>query len=278
MTKTTLLAICLAPLAESSSAGGAPPAAELSNDLVRLRVYLPDAKTGFYRGTRFDWSGVIASAEYAGHNYFPQWFQRVDAKVRDFIYDGPDIVAGPCTAITGPSEEFVTDGSALGYDEARAGGTFIKIGVGVLRKPDDGKYDMFHPYEIVDGGKWSVHRESDAIEFKQELADPSSGYGYEYRKTVSLAKAKPELVLSHSLRNRGRRTIHSSVYNHNFLYLDRQAPGPQLSITLPFAIQASPAPDPLLAEIRGQEIHFKKTLSGEDRVYFAIEGFGDQAK
>jgi hypothetical protein len=137
------------------SSADSPPTAEITNSLVRLRLYLPDAKTGFYRGTRFDWAGIIASAEYAGHDYFTQWFQRTDAKVHDFIYDGPDIVAGPCTAATGPAEEFASDGSALGFSEAKAGGSFIKIGVGVLRKPDDAKYDMFRLYEIVDGGKGS---------------------------------------------------------------------------------------------------------------------------
>jgi hypothetical protein len=177
MTKTTLIAACLAPIAGACSSADSPPKAEITNGPVRLRVYLPDAKTGFYRGTRFDWAGVIGSAEYAGHDYFPQWFQRADAKVHDFIYDGPDIVAGPCTAITGPSEEFVTDGKALGFDEAKPGGTFIKIGVGVLRKPDDAKYDMLRVYEMMDGGKWAVRRDSDAIEFRHELSDPSTVYG-----------------------------------------------------------------------------------------------------
>ena len=274
MTKTTLIAACLAPIAGVCSSADSPPTAEITNGSVRLRVYLPDAKTGFYRGTRFDWAGVIGSAQYAGHDYFPQWFQRGDAKVRDFIYDGPDIVAGPCTAITGPSEEFVTDGKALGFDEAKPGGTFIKIGVGVLRKPDDAKYDMFRVYEMVDGGKWAVHRDSDAIEFRQELSDPSTGYAYDYRKTVSVTKDKPQLVLDHSLRNTGRRAIHSSVYNHNFIYLDRQAPSPDISITVPFMIQASPTADRHLAEVRGNQIVFRNTLTGEDRVYLAIAGFG----
>jgi len=274
MTTTTLITACLVSIAGVCSAADSPPAAQITNGSVRLRVYLPDAKTGFYRGTRFDWAGVIGSAEYAGHDYFPQWFERADAKVRDFIYDDPDIVAGPCTAITGPSEEFVTDGKALGFDEAKPGGTFIKIGVGVLRKPDDAKYDMFRVYEMVDGGKWAVRRDYDAIEFRQELSDPSTGYAYDYRKTVSVTKGKPQLVLDHSLRNTGRRAIHSSVYNHNFLYLDRLSPSPDISITFPFMIQAAPPPDQHLAEVRGNQIVFRKTLTGEDRVYLAIAGFG----
>src|SRR5579859_3057907 len=95
MTKTTLIAACLAPMTGVCAAADSPPTAEITNGSVRVRLCLPNAKTGFYRGTRFDWAGVIASAEYAGHDFFPQWFQRADAKVRDFIYDGPDIVAGP---------------------------------------------------------------------------------------------------------------------------------------------------------------------------------------
>src|SRR5439155_26740317 len=35
--------------------------------------------------------------------------------------------------------------------------TFIKIGVGVLRK-DEGAYDYVEQYEIVDSGKWTVER------------------------------------------------------------------------------------------------------------------------
>src|SRR6266699_196136 len=122
--------------AEIVGLGAPAPEAEIADGPVRARVYLPDATTGFYRGTRFDWSGVIGSLEYAGHNYYPQWFQRSDPSVHDFIYDGADIVAGPCTAITGPAEEFVTNGKGLGFDQAKAGETFVKIGVGVLLKPD----------------------------------------------------------------------------------------------------------------------------------------------
>jgi hypothetical protein len=278
MTKATLIAACLTPIAGACSSAEAAPTAEITNGLIRLRLYLPDAKAGFYRGTRFDWAGVIGSAEFAGHDYFTQWFQRTDPNVHDFIYEGRDIVAGPCTAITGPAEEFATEGKALGFDDAKAGGTFIKIGVGVLRKPDDAKYDMFRLYPIVDGGKWTVRRNPDSAEFRQEVSDASNGYGYDYRKTVSVTESKPQFVLDHSLRNTGTKPIRSSVYNHNFLYLDRKAPGPDLSITLPFLIQAAPQPDPNLAEIRGNQIVFKKILTGEDRVYCTIAGFGPNPK
>src|ERR1041385_3466900 len=119
------------------------PSAEISNGQIRAKLYLPDPKNGFYRSTRFDWSGVIGSLEYKGHEYYGTWFNRIDPKVHDFAYEGSEIVASPFTAMLGPGEEFQTNGKALGWDEAKPGGTFIKIGVGVLRKPDESNYDRF---------------------------------------------------------------------------------------------------------------------------------------
>ncbi len=254
------------------------PQTRITNGVIRLTVYLPDAQTGYYRGTRFDWAGVVSDLEYAGHNYYPEWFQRTDPEVVDYVYEGADIVAGPCTAITGTPEEFSTDNKALGFDEAEVGGTFIKIGVGVLRKPDEAPYQIFRLYEIVDGGRWEVDPTADAVELTQRLADAVSGYGYVYRKTVSLTKGKAQMVLAHSLRNSGRRAIRSSVYNHNFLYLDRQPPGPDFVVSLPFAIQAQRPSETSFVEIRGRQIVFTKTLAGEDRVMFGFQGFGVEAK
>src|SRR5262249_30758040 len=148
--------------------------AEISNNLIRMRLDLPDLEKGFYRGTRFDWSGVIGSLVYQGHNYYATWFTRVDPAVFDFIFDGADIVAGSCGAVTGPVEEFTTDGKALGYDDARPGGTFIKIGVGVLRKPEAGDaYSPYHQYTIADPGTRTVRTQRDSIEFAHSLADPT---------------------------------------------------------------------------------------------------------
>jgi hypothetical protein len=201
MTKSSSIASCVAVIAGVGASAQTAPQVEINNNLVRVRLYLPENKTGFYRGTRFDWSGVIGGLTYAGIEFYPQWFQRTDLAVHDFIYDGPDIVAGPCTAITGPAEEFVSNGKALGFDEAKPGGTFIKIGVGVLRRPDDRPYDPYRLYEIVDGGRWTVTPGQRSVVFNQILAEAVTGYGYEYQKTVSLADDQPQLVLAHTLRN-----------------------------------------------------------------------------
>jgi hypothetical protein len=252
-----------------------PPEAEISNGQIRAKLYLPDAERGFYRSTRFDWSGVIGSLEFNGHQYYGPWFTRTDPAVRDFIYKGTDIIASAQSAVVGPAEEF---SRPQGYNTAKPGETFVKIGVGVLRKPDDTNYSAYANYAIVDSGKWSVTRQPDAVGFVQELNDPASGYGYEYRKTVRLTAGKPELVIEHSLRNTGKLPLQTNQYNHNFLVLDGAATGPEFTITVPFQIQSSRPPDPEDAEIRGNQIVYRKTVTGKDQVAFGIQGFGKEPK
>ena len=54
------------------------PSAPFENELIEARVYLPDPENGYYRGTRFDWSGAIYSLEFAGHQYFGEWQESDD--------------------------------------------------------------------------------------------------------------------------------------------------------------------------------------------------------
>src|SRR5438876_7498657 len=165
MTKTCVV-LCLA---FGLAIAAEPPQAEISNGVIKAKLYLPDPENGYYRATRFDWSGVIASLDYKAHSYFGQWFEKYDPKIHD--------------AIMGPVEEFRTNGAGLGYDEAKVGETFIRIGVGVLRKPEEPRFGQFKTYDIVDSGKWTVRKGPDWVEFNQELTGPS-GYAYSYRKTV----------------------------------------------------------------------------------------------
>ncbi|MGA1236872.1 MAG: hypothetical protein ACO34E_08400 [Limisphaerales bacterium] len=254
------------------------PQITITNQVLRATVYLPDAGNAFYKGTRFDHAGMIGSLHFAGHNYFPQWFTRIDPEVHDFKYDGDAIVASPCTAATGPAEEFSTNGKPLGFDTAKAGQTFIKIGVGLLLRPDNRDYDPYRLYPIRNAGSWSVRTTSRSVECQQHLEDPSSGHAYQYRKTIYLAPGKtPRLILAHSLRNLGQHTLETDVYNHNFLYLDQLPPSPGTRISLPFEIKATPEPDAALAKTEGRSIKFQRTFSGEDRIFMQIQGFSQSA-
>jgi hypothetical protein len=265
--------LSLGLLTASPALGRDFPSAEISNGPIIAKVYLPDAKNGFYHSTRFDWSGVIGSLKYKGHDYYGAWFQKVDSATYDFGYDDTGVVSAPFTAMVGPGEEFNTNGKALGYEQAKAGGTFIKIGVGVLRKPEEPKFDHSKPYEIVDGGKWTVSKTRNSVEFTQVVSDAATGYGYIYKKVVRLVPGKPEMLLEHTLKNTGSKAISSTVYNHNFWSLNHIAPGPGLEITLPFALQALRPINNDFIQLQGKKVVYVKGLAGKDRATATLGGF-----
>ena len=238
-----------------------PPEAEIRSASLQAKLYLPDPEQGYYRATRFDWSGVIKSLEFKGHNYFGQWFPKYDPKIND--------------AITGPVEEFLTNGTGLGYAEAKTGESFVKIGVGAVRKPEEKAFRQFNTYEITDPGKWTVRQQPDSVEFTQTLSD-TLGYAYVYTKTVRLAKDKPQLILEHRLRNTGRKTIESSVYEHNFYMLDSLPSGPDVVVKFPFEVHATANLNGL-AEARGKELAYLQELPPGRSVYSELQGYGATA-
>jgi len=196
------------------------PAVRITNGLVTAILYMPDAEHGYYRATRFDWSGVVADLQAGGHSYFGRWNPKYDPKLHD--------------AISGPVQEYVT---GQGFDAAKPGETFVKIGVGVLRKPAE-QARGFATLEIVDGGKWSTNVGKDSVEFVHEVNDPKSGYGYRLTKTVALPPGKMQMTLTQRIESTGANAIDTEMYNHNFFVLDGQPSGPDVEVRVPFKLEA----------------------------------------
>ena len=240
------------------------PQAEISNGKVHATIYLPSADRGYYRGTRFDWSGVVAKLEYAGHNYFGVWFPHYEPTLHD--------------AITGPVEEFRSADGALGYGEAQPGDMFVKVGVGVLQKADNEPYAFSRTYKTVSTGVWLVRPEADRVVFEQDLQGVN-GYSYVYKKTIRLARNKPELIIEHSLKNTGKRVIETEVYNHDFYVIDGQPTSSDFSIRFPFTPKAK-SDLAGSAEVRGNDLHYLRELRGghEDTVATYLEGYGTDPK
>src|SRR5436190_10525077 len=232
------------------------PKADISNGVIQAELMLPDPQHGSYQGTRFDWSGIIFSLQYQGHEYFGKWYEKHDPKIHD--------------AITGPVEEFRTNDSGLGYEEAKAGGTFVRIGVGTVRKPEEQTYRPFETYEIVDPGKWTIKRHKDSIKFTHRLMG-DNGYAYLYCKTVKLVKGKQELLLEHYLKNTGQKTIDTTQYNHNFFVIDHETVGPNIVFKFAFSPVATRGFNDR-AEIVGNEIHFPREIVGKNGVFSELTG------
>ena len=237
------------------------PKASISNGVINAVVYLPDSATGYYRGSRFDWSGVVGCLAYQGHTYFGVWFPHYDP----FLHD----------AITGPVEEFrPADDSAWGYDHARPGEPFVKPGVGVLRRTDDTPYKFSAQYPLVDGGKWTVRTQPASVSFTHHLKGPS-GFAYVYTKVLKLEKDKPILVLEHELKNTGTAPIETDVYDHDFYMIDNAASGPDMAVRFPFTPQAEPGFENG-ARIDGKEIVYGRELLTGETASSTLIGYSNQ--
>ena len=236
------------------------PALTLSNGLITMKVLPPDPKNGYYQATRFDWSGQVASLRYKDHDWFGRWNDKYDPALHD--------------AIMGPVEEFRSNESSLGYDDAKPGELFLRIGVGAVRRPDAGPFEVFKTYEIVDHGKWKVKPKADQITFTHQVT--AGQYGYLYTKTLRLRKGAPVLEIEHTLRNTGKKTIETHQYNHNFFVMDAKPTGPDASVTFGFTPRATLDLQGL-AEIRGNKLVYLKELQPGQSVYTRLEGFGATA-
>lgn len=253
-----------------AGAQSAPPEATVSSRQLRVHMYLPDPDNGFYRGARFDWSGMVSRVEFAGHSFYGQWFTRVDPATRDVGYNGEEVLVSRNTSAVGPAQEFQTP---LGYDAAKAGDPFIKIGVGVLKKGADTRYAFANVYDILDHGTWTVTRTASSVEFTQDLSHPATGYAYRYKKTVRVVDDRPEMVMEHSLENTGRLPIASLVYNHNFTAFDGLPTG-DITVSVPYEITSTRLPEAGAATISGKQFAYTKAVEGTERVSAGLQGFG----
>jgi hypothetical protein len=236
------------------------PNAEISNGLITAKILLPKEGKGYYQGTRFDWAGVISELQYNGHSFFGVWNPKFEPGLHD--------------AITGPVEEF----TVIGYEEAKVGETFLKIGVGELEKPEESAYSRFKTYQIKNHGKRKVKVEKDEIQFTQILK-MSNGYSYTYVKKMNLENSN--LILSHSFKNTGDKTIRTSVYNHNFFMIDKEPTNANIKTSFAFDVK----PDGLVkgfgttALIRDNAIIFTKAIASSENVFSNdMTGFGNTSK
>jgi hypothetical protein len=130
---------------------------------------------------------------------------------------------------------------------------------------------------VIDPGTWTVNKGANTIEFIQKLDAPALGYGYLYRKVITLVPGKPEMVIAQSLTNTGAKAIHSDVYNHHFMVMNRQAPGPDVTFRFPYEPKPTRAPNTAMIDVKGNEIVYTKELSGRDQAVVQFGGFGNTA-
>jgi hypothetical protein len=231
------------------------PKLELDNGVMQASIYLPDAGQGYYRGTRFDWSGIIERVDYDGHRFYAPLHTQHDPLGHD--------------SVSGPAEEFAMF-NPMGFAEAEAGESFVKIGVGLLAKGDSDEYQFHGDYRLIRAGEWDIEYGPDWVSFDQEL-EGERGWAYRYRKSIRLVPGKSELVIEHRLENSGAKTIDINHYNHNFTLIDDVPYGPDYRVEFPF-VTAEPVSINNLAWFRDNGIEVEQPLQDNSLWIPVFEG------
>ena len=133
-----------------------------------------------------------------------------------------------------PGAEGVTNG-LLGYNDAKLGGSFLKIGVGALIKgscpacDSAEEYKFNSPYLFASPPKWSMSQDS-GDSLRLEHSATLDKYGYRLVKDISLHGNI--LTVTSTLTNLGSEHFRTAWYSHHFFNCDGVAVGPGYSIDL----------------------------------------------
>lgn len=219
------------------------PELMLENKEFKVNLYLPDAEQGYYRGSRFDWSGIIKQVKYAGHRFYGPLHETHDPYGHDFV--------------SGPAEEFAMY-NPMGFSEAKAGESFVKIGVGLLRKGQSEEYLFHQTYELIRAGEWQIEHGASWVTFTQNFVG-ERGWAYRYVKSIKLVPGHAAFIIEHQLENTGEKTIDIDNYNHNFTIIDDVPYGVDYSVEFPF-ISETPKPINNLAWFRDNRIDVEQPL------------------
>lgn len=225
----------------------------LKSDRLTVEIAVPGTN---YRRTRFDWSGWVSQAILDGETTFC---------VEE------SLVPGEGTGGGGLCNEF-GNGEPIGYDDCAVGESFPKLGVGLLTRPDDGRYDFFRPFGLEPfETTYETAADGRSVVFRQ-APKPCRGYAAELVKTLSVAGNR--LTIAYELRNAGEKRIETSEYNHNFVRIGGADIGPDYEMTLPIASAFEyTRPDrPILAQ-KGGKLEWLRAPEAGESFYALAKAF-----
>ncbi len=184
----------------------------LKNYTLEIHMDLP--LEGYSFG-RFDWTGKITQVKYR-HSPVTT-IERTDKIDLDLFGKGL-------------YNEFGID-TALGFEEARPGEWFQKIGVGALQKTE-GAYQFTTPFKIRPA-QFQFEAHPDRV-LMRCLSESLNGYAYELRKEFCLRENG--LIINYELDNKGQKTIETDEYIHNFMGVDQQLIDKDYVLHFPFKL------------------------------------------
>lgn len=207
---------------------------QLFNNRLRVDIAEPAA---LYHGTRFDWTGIVTQVSLDNRHTFCSVESRV---------------AGQGTGGVGLCNEFGLF-RPVNFDETQAGEAFLKIGVGLLTRPDEAPYDFQRTYDFTTF-QVSTSYAKDAVRYVVH-PDECRGYAVRLEKTVRLEDNR--LHIEYALHNVGSRRIQTHEYNHNFLAINNAPIGPDYRLQSPVVFKGTKIPRSL--DVQGCEVRWHKT-------------------
>ncbi len=179
----------------------------LSNDQLRLLVPDPTLEQPYYQAQRFTLPGMVVALEWNGIPIFKENGNPHDPQVHNHV--------------GGTAEEFDINGPA-DYDSTPVGGSFMKIGVGLLRRVAEVPYRFSHTYPVVQAPVNTVEAlDRHTLKFTQTLEDAEGGRGY--RLVIYVRLLEDGFAIERSLTNLGSSPIETEHYSHNFALIGGKA-------------------------------------------------------
>jgi hypothetical protein len=223
----------------------------LRSPRLAVEVLLPGTA---YRGSRFDWTGIVAQVTLDGRHTF---------------CTVESTTPGVGTGGIGLCGEFGIQ-TPVGFDETPVSGRFPKIGVGMLTRPDEAGADFARSYAI-DPFPCSVEVGDDRVVMVSSPLD-RSGYAVVLTKTVRVEGNS--LEIGTRLENVGTHPFSTDEYNHNFIRFGDTPIGPDYILRFPFPLVPDRVPEGL--RIEGASVEWTKTP--ETDFYFRTPGFLPQGR
>ncbi|WP_334073856.1 MULTISPECIES: hypothetical protein [Paenibacillus] len=223
----------------------------LKNEHLSIEI----AEPGVYRGARFDWTGFITGITLLNGNH---------------TFCVPEsLVPGRGTGGAGLCNEFGIE-TALGYDEIAAGGQFPKLGIGLLTRVDERKYEFFRDYPIRPFDV-KVVRENKACLTFHSLPKECNGFAASLSKRISVAGNR--LEVAYSLRNTGTKVLSTEEYCHNFLGIDGHKIGRDYVLRFPFELTPTADEEQTMAGLSFERGEVRFPDQPQSPFYFRLPGF-----
>ena len=179
----------------------------IENGGMRVEIVNPENAKDKHFSTRFSHAGYITKIAVEGE----EKLSRAVEEFHPFHGEGfPDEFEKP-----------------LGYNEAKTGDLFVKIGVGAEKKREEKPYTNWDMHEVAMPAETVAKKIENGYAFIQNFA--FNGYEYYYEKKITVENGK--IKISHFLKNTGLKNIDTLWYSHAFLRYNLKAE--YLTLTVP---------------------------------------------